>query len=203
VFTGIIEQIGRIARVEERGDLIRLEVGCEVGDLVTGGSIAVDGCCLTATDVHGTGFSCDLTPETLLRTAFGERLLAGRGVNLERPLRANGRFDGHIVQGHVDGVGRVGKVVSRQDSAEIEFEAPVGLERYLVPKGSIAVDGVSLTVVEVRGTHFTVAVIPYTLEKTTLGAARPGELVNLEMDILAKYVESLLRSRERGAGGAV
>ena len=199
MFTGIVEQGGRIARVEDLGHILRVEVLAGPSDLEVGGSIAVNGCCLTAISVGPTGFACEITPETQKRTAFRERLAPGRVVNLERPLRANGRFEGHVVQGHVDGVGSLVALRPLGDSAEVEIETPEPLARYLVSKGSIAVDGISLTIVSVQGRRFTVAVIPYTLKNTTLGSALAGELVNLEMDILAKYVEALLRPLGAGA----
>jgi riboflavin synthase len=195
MFTGIIEQLGTIGDVREASGLLRVQVLSEPGDLALGGSIAVNGCCLTAVEVSPKGFSCELTPETLERTAFRDRLKPGLVVNLERPLRVSGRLDGHIVQGHVDGVGRIEAIRPVSDSAELEIEAPAALLRYLAPKGSVALDGISLTVVSAAASRFTVAVIPYTLKNTNLGSARPGGLVNLEMDILAKYVETLLRFR--------
>jgi riboflavin synthase len=159
--------------------------------------VAVSGCCLTAVDVDAAGFACELTEETLRRTAFGERLRPGVLVNLERPMRADGRFDGHVVQGHVDGVGRVRELRRTGEAADLVVECPAGLERYLVEKGSVAVDGISLTVAELREGAFTVALIPYTLEVTNLRDARAGDLVNLEVDVIAKYVERLLAARGR------
>jgi riboflavin synthase len=197
VFTGIVEVTGTVRAVERRGDV--LEVRIEASGLLPGpapgGSIAVNGCCLTAVRADPSGFSCELTEETLKRTAFGERLQPGARVNLERPLRADGRFDGHIVQGHVDGVGRVLEWHPRGESAELTVEPPPGLERYLVEKGSVAVDGISLTVAGLRPRAFTVALIPYTLEVTSLRDARVGDPVNLEVDVIAKYVERLLAAR--------
>jgi riboflavin synthase len=137
-------------------------------------------------------FACELTGETLRRTAFQERLRPGARVNLERPLRADGRFDGHIVQGHVDGVGRIRSLTRLGSSAELTIEPPPELQRYLVFKGSVAVDGISLTVAELAADAFKVALIPYTLEKTNLGEARERDLVSLEVDVVAKYVERLL-----------
>jgi len=197
MFTGIVEEIGRVASADRREGLLvaRVIAGRVLDGLERGGSIAVDGCCLTAVDVDGEGFTCELTAETLGRTAFAERLRPGARVNLERPMRADGRFDGHIVQGHVDGVVR-GR--SRQaDGAELEVTLPAGLERYVVEKGSIAVDGVSLTVAGVSPGVFRAALIPYTLEHTNLGQARVGGPVNLEVDVIAKYVERLLGAARR------
>jgi riboflavin synthase len=163
--------------------------------IAAGASIAVNGCCLTALTSERSVLACDLSPETLARTAFGERLRPGTLVNLERPLRADGRFDGHIVQGHVDGVGRISALRRQGDGAELEVEVPPALTRYLVEKGSVAVDGISLTVAALGPATFTAALIPYTLAHTNLAEARPGGRVNLEVDILAKYVERLLRER--------
>jgi riboflavin synthase len=172
-----------------------------LAELAPGASIAVNGCCLTAVRVDGSGFSCELTEETLRKTSFGERLEAGTLVNLERPMRADGRFDGHIVQGHVDAVGRVLKLEADGRAAELVVECPSGLERYLVEKGSVTVDGISLTVSRLLPGAFAVAIIPYTLEKTSLRDTRAGEPVNLEADVIAKYVERLLASRGPTGGG--
>ena len=199
MFTGIVEEVGRVAAADRRGGLLvaRVIAGRVVDGLARGGSIAVDGCCLTAVDVDAEGFTCELTGETLARTAFAERLRPGARVNLERPMRADGRFDGHIVQGHVDGVGAV-RALSRQgDGAELEVTLPADLERYVVEKGSIAVDGVSLTVAGVARGVFRAALIPYTLENTSFGQARVGGPVNLEVDVIAKYVERLLGAARR------
>jgi riboflavin synthase len=197
VFTGIVEEAGRVESAVARGELlvVRIAATTVTESLPLGGSVSVNGCCLTAVEVSREGFTCELTPETLARTRFDERLRPGARVNLERPLRADGRFDGHIVQGHVDGVGRVASLRRLGASAELEVEAPPELARYLVLKGSVAVDGVSLTVAGLAGAVFGVALIPYTLERTNLGDAAPGGHVNLEADLIAKYVERLLASR--------
>ena len=197
MFTGIVEAMGTVRVVERKGDVLelRIDTGGHLSGPPPGGSIAVNGCCLTAVRADPSGFSCELTEETLKRTAFGERLQPGVRVNLERPLRADGRFDGHIVQGHVDGVGRVVEWHPQGESAELTVEPPPGLERYLVEKGSVAVDGISLTVAGLRPRAFTVALIPYTLEVTSLRDARVGDPVNLEVDVIAKYVERLLAAR--------
>lgn len=194
MFTGIVEKVGRVRALRERTGGSVLEVESEIGDFAVGGSVAVNGCCLTAIEVTPGAFSCDLSPETLRVTALSD-LKAGSGVNLERSMKAGGSFDGHIVSGHVDGVGTIEALKRSGNSAELAVSLPSGLVRYVAPKGSIAVDGISLTVVDVDRARFTVALIPYTLEHTNLGAARPGGRVNLEVDILAKYVESLLRPR--------
>ena len=205
VFTGIVEEVGTIAAVDRDGDVVvvRIEGGPVARSLKRGGSVAVGGCCLTAVEVRRSGFTCHLTEETLSRTAFGAALRPGAPVNLERPLRADGRFDGHIVQGHVDGVGVVRSLARRGRSADLVVKAPARVMRYVVEKGSIAVDGVSLTVAAVRGPEFTVALIPYTLERTSFHSVRPGTRVNLEADVVAKYVfrlaGSLLPGREARA----
>jgi riboflavin synthase len=199
MFTGIVEEMGRVAAADRRGGLLVVRVAAPrvVEGLEPGASIAVNGCCLTAVEVADGGFTCELTGETLDRTAFAERLSPGAPVNLERPLRADGRFDGHIVQGHVDGVGTV-RTLSRQgEGGELTVALPAALERYVVEKGSIAVDGVSLTVAGLAPGVFRVALIPYTLDHTSLGQARVGGPVNLEVDVIAKYVERLLGAGRR------
>jgi len=197
MFTGIVEGTGTVASAARRGDVlvVRIEAPQVVREMPKGGSIAVNGCCLTAIEADASGFVCELTEETLRRTAFESRLQPGRLVNLERPMRADGRLDGHIVQGHVDGVGTIRALDRTGDAAELVVECPETLERYLVEKGSIAVDGISLTVAGLRKGAFSVAIIPFTLEVTNLRAARPGDPVNLEVDVIAKYVERLLAGR--------
>jgi riboflavin synthase len=196
MFTGIVEDVGTVVEVADRGDVrvLRISGGTALRGLVPGGSIAVNGCCLTAVEVDGSTFAAELTRETLDRTSFGG-VSRGALVNLERPMRADGRFDGHIVQGHVDAVGRIESLVHTGTAAELAVAAPEALRRYLVEKGSVAVDGISLTVAGLRGGLFTVALIPYTLDRTNLRAARPGDGVNLEADVIAKYVERLLSTR--------
>jgi riboflavin synthase len=198
MFTGIVEETGTVVSATRREDILALRIAARVvlESLEVGGSIAVNGCCLTAVRREADWFECDLVQETLARTAFGERLSPGVRVNLERPMRADGRFDGHVVQGHVDGIGRVKAVRRLAESAEIDVESPPPLERYLVEKGSIAVDGISLTVAHLVPGRFTVALIPHTLEVTNLGGIRPGDLVSLEADVIAKYVERLLAWRQ-------
>jgi riboflavin synthase len=200
MFTGIVEATGTVVTVETRADIVSVRLrGTKLGaELSDGGSIAVDGCCLTSVARDGDAFTVELTPETMRRTAFGERLKPGTRVNLERPMRADGRFDGHIVQGHVDGVGRVVKLERLGESAELYLTAPPELARYLVEKGSICVDGVSLTVASLTGGAFSIALIPYTLDATTLGERRSGDPVNLETDVIAKYVERLLGPQRAG-----
>jgi len=197
MFTGIVEGTGTVQSAERRGDVldVRIDVGGLFGGLPLGGSIAVNGCCLTAVGSDASGFLVELTEETLRRTRFEDRLKRGVKVNLERPMKADGRFDGHVVQGHVDGIGRVREMKWLGESAEIAIEPPPELERYLVEKGSVSVDGISLTVWGIRDGAFSVALIPYTLEVTNLRDARAGGLVNLEADVIAKYVERLLAAR--------
>ena len=193
MFTGIVEEVGTLAGVEEeRHGGVRLVISCRqvLEDTHTGDSIAVDGCCLTATSVTDDAFSADLSAETLRVTALGA-LAVGAGVNLERPMRADGRLGGHLVLGHVDAVG---SVVAIDDAGVMTLSAPPEVASYLVPKGSVTVQGVSLTVVDVDGDRFTVAVIPHTLAVTTLARLAPGAPVNLEADIIAKYVERMLRA---------
>jgi riboflavin synthase len=195
MFTGIVETTGVVAEAVWRGEVLAVRIDSSL-ELAIGGSVAVNGCCLTAVAVAASGFTCELTGETLARTAFGERLKPGAIVNLERPLRADGRLDGHIVQGHVDCVGSLRALRSLGSSAELEVALPAGRDRYLVEKGSIAVDGISLTVASLLPGAFTVAIIPYTLDVTNLRAARPGDALNLEFDVIAKYVERLISYRE-------
>ena len=197
MFTGIVEETGTVTAATRRDDILTVRVAARatLPGLAVGGSIAVNGCCLTVVRRDADAFECDLMGETLARTAFDERLKPGALVNLERPMRADGRFDGHVVQGHVDGVGRVRAFRRLGESAEIEIEPPTALERYLVEKGSVTVDGISLTVARLSPGTFTVALIPHTLDVTNLGVARPGDPVSLEVDVIAKYVERLLSWR--------
>jgi riboflavin synthase len=194
MFTGIVEQLGSVMLAERGHDGMRLVIdtgpldGVEVGD-----SLAVSGVCLTAVSAEPGRVTVDVVRETLERTTLGD-LARGDPVNLERPMAANGRFDGHIVQGHVDGVGVVTSIVEEGEGQRMTVEVPKSLHRYLVEKGSITVDGVSLTVASLTGDGFEVALIPHSLEVTTLGLRKTGEKVNLEVDVLAKYVERLLRA---------
>ncbi len=198
MFTGIIEEKGRVSGVDPSGKLrvraSRVLEGTRVGD-----SIAVSGVCLTVVEVGPGGFAVDVMPETLRSSTLGE-LRPGATVNLERAMGAAGRFGGHIVNGHVDAVGTVVSLGRERNAVVLRFEAPADVCRYMVPKGSVAVDGISLTVVEARRDWFSVSVIPHTLDQTTLSDARPGARVNIEVDIIAKYVEAFLSGRV-GAGG--
>lgn len=197
MFTGIVEEMATVQAVDggPEGCRVVLEAPRVAASLVIGASVAVNGTCLTAVEVVGTRFAVDAVAETLRRTNLGG-LKAGSMVNLERPMPATGRFDGHVVQGHVDGTGTVEAITPEGVGARIRVSLPATLEPYLVEKGSITVDGVSLTVATLGSGWFEIALIPHTLQVTTLGRARPGDTVNLEVDILAKYVERLLTLRE-------
>jgi riboflavin synthase len=192
MFTGIVEQVGTVTAVDEEADGRRLRVSAPgIGALEVGASIAVNGVCLTVVERADDTVSLDVVPETLHRTNLGE-LGMSSPVNLERPMAADGRFDGHVVQGHVDGTGVVASIRD-DDGTVVRVEAQPELLRHIVEKGSITIDGVSLTVVDVDETGFEVALIPHTLEVTTLGLRNVGDTVNLETDVLAKYVEKLVR----------
>ena len=189
MFTGIVEEVGVVAKISDNGMTVLATKVTE--DLKLGDSIAVNGTCLTAVSFDRTEFSVDLSPETMRRTSLG-RLSVGGPVNLERALLASDRMGGHIVQGHVDGTGRVMSTKRDRDSTIFRIRVPKRLNRYIVEKGFVAVDGISLTVVKRGASSFTLAVIPYTVANTNLAALSVGDRVNLEADILAKYVESLL-----------
>lgn len=193
MFTGIVETVGVITEVEETDGGRRFRIKSEtVADSTVGSSVAVAGVCLTITGTEGDEFMVELVSETIRRTSLG-RLGVGERVNLERAMSASGRFDGHIVQGHVDGVGRVTEVVEEGEGRRLTVgEIPATVAPYVVEKGSITVEGVSLTVAALTPDGFEVALIPHTLGVTTLGALQTGDLVNLEADILAKYLERLL-----------
>jgi riboflavin synthase len=198
VFTGIVQTTGRLESREARGGGFRLAIRGDrpLARLALGESIAVDGACLTVTGHRGPRFTVDVSPETLRRTTLG-RLAPGARVNLERALRVGDRIGGHLVQGHVDGVGRLESIRPERDWLLYRFTAPRTLAPYLVEKGSIAIDGVSLTVFRCRGAGFTVALIPHTLAKTTFSVRRPGDRVNLEADVLLKHIAALVRARRR------
>lgn len=202
MFTGLVEELGSVRAVEHRAGGARLELACTevLADVRIGDSIAVNGCCLTVVDIGDGWWAADAQVETLDRTTLGA-LAPGDPVNLERPLRLGDRLGGHLVLGHVDGVGEVTAVEAQPDgSTRITFRAPGVLARYLVEKGSVTVDGVSLTITTVQdrdtGAEFGVALIPHTLAVTTLGVRRPGDRVNLEADMIAKHVERLLVTKE-------
>jgi riboflavin synthase len=202
MFTGLVEAVGRIAGVEDHGRdrRLRLEPGPALMDgLQAGDSIAVNGACLTAVEPDATGFHVDVSAETLAHTGLG-RLAAGDRVNLERALLPTTRLGGHLVSGHVDGVGTV--VDRRADGASqrLRIRVPDQLARYIAPRGSVCVDGISLTVNDVDGSEFGVNIVPHTLANTTLGATRPDDDVNIEVDVIARYLERLLAHNEESGG---
>jgi riboflavin synthase len=192
MFTGLVQDLGRIAAAQRspQGLLLTVESGL-AGELSEGDSVAVNGVCLTATSVSEGSFAAEVVNETLARSSLSDAD-AGEEVNLELPLRASDRLGGHVVQGHVDGVGTVSDVAPDGFSRRLQVQAPEEVLRYVVSKGSVAVDGVSLTVAELDDSSFTVSLIPETLERTNLGRAAAGTRVNLEVDVLAKYVEKLV-----------
>jgi riboflavin synthase len=194
VFTGLVEEVGRVVALEagEGGARLAIRAPLVRDGLAIGDSVSVNGACLTAVALAGEGFSVDCAPETLRRTALGT-LAAGDRVNLERALRLGDRLGGHMVQGHVDATGEVLAARSEGESVVLEIGAPPEVLRYVVEKGSVAVDGVSLTVAARLPDRFAVALIPHTLAATTLGAEAVGRPVNLEADVVAKYVEALVR----------
>jgi len=203
VFTGIVEELGEVVAIENLGDSSRFRLR---GPLVTedakhGDSIAVNGVCLTVVDTADGEFTADVMAETLSRSSLGA-LAAGSRVNLERPMALGGRLGGHLVQGHVDGTGTLVERIPGEHWEIVKVALPAALSRYVVEKGSITVDGVSLTVVDAADDYFTISLIPTTLALTTLGLKKAGDPVNLEVDVLAKYVERLL-GRGSVAGGDV
>jgi len=191
MFTGLIEQIGTIETLERRNDGLAVRIGCAMHPYELGESIAVNGTCLTVKSHSETRFDADASLETLDKTTLGN-LAEGDRVHLERALALGERLGGHLVTGHVDGVGALAERANEGDYLRVAFEVPPRLAPFLAPKGSIAVNGVSLTVNAVRGTRFDVMLVPYTLDETTFGEMQPGTHVNLEVDILAKYVASLM-----------
>ena len=198
MFTGIVETTGRLARIEPRGGDVRLVIDAGalgLDDVAIGDSIAVSGVCLTAIDIDGNAFAVDVSTETLSRTSLGA-LGVGARVNLEKAMRLSNRLGGHLVAGHVDGLARVVSIESDARSQRWTFELPPELARYAAPKGSIAIDGVSLTVNEVDGARFGVNLIPHTIDVTTLGDRKPGDAVNIEVDMIMRYVERLFPERE-------
>ncbi|MFB3097937.1 MAG: riboflavin synthase [Dehalococcoidia bacterium] len=189
MFTGIVEEVGTVTGLE--GQRLTIAAGTVLEDVKLGDSIAVNGACLTVVDFSTSRFSVELAPETLKRTSFGS-WAPGRQVNLERPLAVSDRLGGHIVQGHVDATGRITSLKPEGDCVIFRIASPKRLMPYIVEKGFVAVDGISLTVVKVGASSFSLSVIPYTLTKTNLQNQAKGGRVNLEVDIVAKYVESLL-----------
>ena len=206
MFTGIVEEVGRIARIEQRGENRRITITAErvQRELITGDSVAVSGVCLTAVDIKpgsskggsskAGSFGADLAPETWARTSFS-RMQVGALVNLELPMKSDGRFGGHIVQGHVDGVGRVlaFERIAESENWWLRIELPDEVEKYTVYKGSISIEGISLTVAKLERNLCTIAIIPHTVEMTNLHSLKAGDPVNLEADLIAKYVEKMMR----------
>jgi riboflavin synthase len=195
MFTGIVEEVGSITSIEQRGENRRITIAAAKvpKELKTGDSISVSGVCLTAVDIKPASFCADLAPETWERTSFS-RIHEGARVNLELPMKADGRFGGHIVQGHVDGVGKLIALERIADSENfwLRIELPREVEKYTVYKGSLCIEGISLTVAKLEGRDCTVAIIPHTVEMTNLNSLKPGDPVNLEADLIAKYVEKMM-----------
>ncbi len=202
MFTGIIEELGEIIVIEPQsaGSRIRVRASRVVADAKLGDSIAVNGVCLTAVELSATGFVADMAPETVSRTNLGN-LKPGTPVNLERPMRVGGRLDGHIVQGHVDGTGELLELKELgSGNWWLAIRVPAELERYLVFKGSVAVDGISLTVAALEGDRLAITIIPHTYQATNLRTRRTGDRINLECDIVAKYVEKMMGRIEKPSG---
>ena len=197
MFTGIVEETGRIKSIRGGGDSAVLEVEGSVvlEDVKLGDSIAVNGVCLTVTSHTASSFTADVMHETLNRSSLGQLAVGGR-VNLERAMPADGRFGGHIVSGHIDGTGTIVSIRDDANATWYEIEAAPEILRYIVEKGSIAIDGISLTVAKVTDTTFSVSIIPHTSAQTTLSERRVGDIVNLENDIVGKYVEKLMKLEE-------
>lgn len=195
MFTGIVEEVGKVTTIEQRGENRRISITAKntPKELGNGHSVAVSGVCLTAVDIQHGSFSADLAPETWARTSLS-RIHEGALVNLELPMKADGRFGGHIVQGHVDGVGKLIEFERIADSENwwLHIEIPPDVERYTVFKGSISIEGISLTVAKLEKSRCTIAIIPHTVEMTNLGSLKPGDPVNLEADLIAKYVEKMM-----------
>ena len=198
MFTGIVEEVGHVLRIEERGENRRLTISASKTpkELKEGDSVSVSGVCLTALDIKPDSFSADLAPETWARTSFS-RIREHALVNLELPMKADGRFGGHVVQGHVDGIGRLISLEQIADSGNwwLRIELPREIEKYTVYKGSISIEGISLTVAKLEGSLCTVAIIPHTVDATNLNSLRSGDPVNLEADLIAKYVEKMMNGQ--------
>ncbi len=193
MFTGLVAAVGRVELVEPLPEGLRLSLGSPLGPLTVGESVAVNGACLTVAVASGGTFTADLSQETLLRTTLG-RLSVGSAVNLERAALVGDRLGGHLVAGHVDGIARALEVVPVGEARRIELEGPAELARFIAEKGSLTLDGVSLTVNSVRGVRFSVMLVPHTLAVTTLGALAPGDSLNLEVDLVARYVARYLEA---------
>jgi len=196
VFTGIVEEVGEVTRIEQQGENRRITVSAKQTpkQLATGDSVSVSGVCLTAVEIRTSSFCADLAPETWTRTSFS-RMHEGALVNLELPMKADGRFGGHIVQGHVDGVGKLTAFEQIADSGNwwLHIEIPREIEKYTVFKGSISIEGISLTVAKLEKQCCTIAIIPHTVEMTNLKSLKAGDPVNLEADLIAKYVEKMMK----------
>lgn len=203
MFTGIVEAVGKVAHLVRHGEDYRLTLdsaGLDLSDVKLGDSIAVNGVCLTVVELLPTGFSADVSSETLARAGF-DRYGVGAAVNLEKAMLATSRFGGHIVSGHVDGVGEVASRSDKGRAIEFWISAPKSLAHYIAEKGSITVDGVSLTVNSVDGARFRLTIIPHTLEQTIMENYRPGTKVNLEVDVIARYLERLLHGKSDESEG--
>lgn len=202
MFSGIVEEVGRVVLIEQCGENRRITITAENApkELKAGDSVAVSGVCLTALDIKPGSFCADLAPETWVRTSFS-RMHEGALVNLELPMKANGRFGGHIVQGHVDGVGKLIALERIGDSENwwLRIELPREVEKYTVYKGSVSIEGISLTVAKIDDGICTVAIIPHTVEMTNLNSLKPGDPVNLEVDLIAKYVEKMMTGERPGS----
>jgi riboflavin synthase len=196
MFTGIVEEVGEVTRIEQQGENRRITIAAKRApkQLATGDSVSVSGVCLTAVEIKPNSFCADLAPETWVRTSFS-RMHEGALVNLELPMKADGRFGGHIVQGHVDGVGTLTTFEQIGDSGNwwLHIEIPREIEKYTVFKGSISIEGISLTVAKLERGRCTVAIIPHTVEMTNLKSLKAGDPVNLEADLIAKYVEKMMK----------
>jgi riboflavin synthase len=206
MFTGIIEEVGRVARITNTNGNRRIAISATelVKQLKKGDSIAVSGVCLTAIDITRESFAADLAKETWTRTSFS-RIKEGASVNLELPMRADGRFGGHIVQGHVDGTGRFLALdrIPKADDYSLRIEIPSELARYVISKGSLSIEGISLTVAGIEGTQVSIAIIPHTTEMTNLKSLEVGDPVNLEVDLIGKYVEKMLRGDSANSSIAI
>lgn len=201
MFTGIVEEIGTIRALQRLADGLNVTVGCETvtSDLKVGNSVSVNGVCLTVVSHNGHSFVADVVSETLQRSTLKD-VRVGDPVNLERPLRPNDRFGGHFVQGHIDGTGKVIHTERRLPGIWLTIEIAANFERYIVEKGSIAINGVSLTVADLGRNRFSVAIIPHTAQVTTLGTLRVGDYVNIETDMLGKYVERFVTPIQESSG---
>ena len=197
MFTGIIEEVGKVSTITDEKIIISAQTvlnGTKIGD-----SIAVNGVCLTVTKINTNSFEADISPETMKVTSLGN-VKTGSAVNLERAMRADGRFGGHIVSGHIDGLGKGKSILKENDFYKISIELPIELTKYSVKKGSISIDGISLTIADIKDNIITVAVIPHTFRNTNLQNLRIGDFVNIETDILGKYVEKFLSTSDNRTG---